>query len=200
MRDQQAGGEEGERHRDERRQPHQRRQWGFVVHVVGGLIASLDDRGVEEVRDARGDDHHDAHREDPYQQLHLDERLVHAEQNERDQRDAGHAVRLEAIGAGADGIAGIVAGAVGDHARIARVVLFDLEDDLHEVRTDVGDLREDAARYAQRRVAGTRRTVTPAAFTVWASVPKYTATIAPMKTQRIRRKRPCVSRYVLQVS
>src|SRR2546428_612305 len=49
-------------------------------------------------------------------------------------------------------------------------------------------------------IAGNPRTVTPAAVTVWASVPKYTATIAPMKTQRIRRKRPCVSRYVLHVS
>jgi hypothetical protein len=36
---------------------------------------------------------------------------------------------------------------------VARVVFLDLEDDLHEVRPDVGDLREDAARDAEGRGA-----------------------------------------------
>ena len=36
---------------------------------------------------------------------------------------------------------------------IARVVFLDVEDDLHQVRPDVGDLGEDAARDAQRRRA-----------------------------------------------
>ena len=75
------------------------------------------------------------------------------EQDEGDQRDAGHAVGLEAVGRRADGVAGVVAGAVGDDARVARVVLLDLEDDLHQVRADVGDLGEDAAGDAQRRGA-----------------------------------------------
>src|SRR5206468_1618389 len=60
------------------------------------------------------------------------------------------AVGLEAVGAGADGVTGVVARAVGDDARVARVVLLDVEHDLHEVRADVGDLREDAARDTQR--------------------------------------------------
>ncbi len=67
----------------------------------------------------------------------------HREQDERDERDAGHAVGLEAVGGGADRVARVVARAVGDDAGVARVVFLDLEDDLHQVGADVGDLRED---------------------------------------------------------
>ena len=79
--------------------------------------------------------------------------LVNGEQDERDERDAGDAVGLEAVGGGADRVARVVAGAVGDDAGVARVVFLDLEDDLHQVGADVGDLREDAAGDAQRRGA-----------------------------------------------
>ena len=75
------------------------------------------------------------------------------EQDERDERDAGDAVGLEAVGGRADRVAGVVAGAVGDDAGVTRVVFLDLEDDLHEVGADVGDLREDAAGDAERRSA-----------------------------------------------
>src|SRR5262252_8559051 len=67
-----------------------------------------------------------------------------------DERGAGDAVRLEPVGARPDRVARVVAGAVGDDAGVPRVVLLDVEDDLHEVRPDVGDLGEDAAGDAQR--------------------------------------------------
>ena len=76
--------------------------------------------------------------------------IADGQQDERDQRDARDAVGLESVGRGSHRVAGVVAGAVRDHARIARIVLLDLEDDLHQVRADVGDLREDAARDAER--------------------------------------------------
>ena len=99
--------------------------------------------------------HHDAHHEDPDQELDLDADAVgrHGEQDEGDERDAGDAVGLEAVGRRADRVAGVVAGAVGDDAGVARVVLLDVEDDLHQVGADVGDLGEDAAGDAQRRGA-----------------------------------------------
>src|SRR5438045_887583 len=50
----------------------------------------------------------------------------------------------------ADRVARVVTRAVGDHARVARVVFLDVEDDLHQVAADVGDLGEDAAGDAQR--------------------------------------------------
>ena len=80
-------------------------------------------------------------------------RVVDREEDEGDERDAGDAVGLEAVGRGADRVAGVVAGAVGDDAGVTRVVFLDLEDDLHEVRADVGDLGEDAARDAESRGA-----------------------------------------------
>jgi len=67
--------------------------------------------------------------------------------------NAGDAVGLESVRARPDRIAGVVADAVRNHARVARVVFLDVEDDLHQVRADVGDLGEDAARDAQRRGA-----------------------------------------------
>ena len=76
--------------------------------------------------------------------------FLHAEKNEGDQRDAGDAVGFEAVGGGPDGVAGIVAGAIGDDAGVAGVVFFDLEDDLHQVGADVGNLGEDAAGDTER--------------------------------------------------
>ena len=73
---------------------------------------------------------------------------------ERDQRHAGHAVGFEAVRRRADRVAGVVAGAVRDHAGVLRVVFGQLEDDLHQVGADVGDLGEDAAadaEHARRR-------------------------------------------------
>ena len=75
------------------------------------------------------------------------------QQDEGDQRDAGDAVGFETVGRGSDGIAGVVARAIGDDAGVAGVVFLDLEDDLHQVGADVGDLGEDAAGHAQRRGA-----------------------------------------------
>ena len=72
------------------------------------------------------------------------------QQDEGNQRDARDAVGLEAVGRGPDRVAGVVARAVRDDARVARVVFLDLEDDLHQVGADVGDLGEDAAGDAQR--------------------------------------------------
>jgi len=57
--------------------------------------------------------------------------------------------RSLAVGRGSDGVACVVAGAIGDDAGVAGVVFLDLEDDLHEVGPDVGDLGKDAAGHAE---------------------------------------------------
>ena len=75
------------------------------------------------------------------------------QQDECDQRYAGDAVGFEAIGAGADRVARVVAGAVRDDTRVARIVFLDLEYDLHQVGADIGDFGEDAARNSQGRGA-----------------------------------------------
>ena len=66
-----------------------------------------------------------------------------AEQHDRDRRDR---VGLEQVGRHAGAVADVVAHVVGDHGRVARVVLGDARLDLaDEVGADVGGLREDAA-------------------------------------------------------
>ncbi len=117
------------------------------------LVQLLGDRLVDEIGDAGHEIHQEAHGEDPDDQAGLDVDVGNGQGDEDDEGDAGHAVGLEAVGGGSDRVAGVVAGAVGDDAGVARVVLLDLEDDLHEVGADVGDLGEDAARDAKGRGA-----------------------------------------------
>ncbi len=67
----------------------------------------------------------------------------HAQQHHRDR---GHCVGLEQVGGHAGAVADVVAHVVGDHRRVARVVLGDAGLDLaDDVGADVGSLREDAA-------------------------------------------------------
>ena len=140
----------GEGDGDDRGDPDERGERRFVIHLVGVAVLGFGDRAVDEVGGGAGDEHDDAHDEDPDEELHLDRGALDAEEDEGDERDAGDAVGFEAVGAGADRVARVVAGAVGDDAGVARVVFLDLEDDLHQVGADVGDLGEDAARDAQR--------------------------------------------------
>ena len=134
-------------------EPHQGGERRLEVHLVGVAEARLGDEAVDEVAERGGDHHHDAHGEDPDQELHLHDGAVHGQQDEGDEGHAGDAVGFEAVGRGADRIARIVAGAIGDDAGVAHVVFLDLEDDLHEVRADIGDLGEDAAGHAEGRGA-----------------------------------------------
>src|SRR6202030_2350692 len=87
---------------------------------------------------------------DPHEQLNLHDRIFHAQQNKSNQRNTGHAVSLKAVSAGTDRIAGIVAGAISDNAGVAGIVFLNFEYDLHQVRTNVRDLGENAAGDAQR--------------------------------------------------
>ena len=143
----------GDHDRNDRSQPHQDRQRRLIVHLVGVQVLRLRDRAVDEVAQRRSDHHHDAHREDPDQQLDLHQFVCDGEEDEGNQCDAGHAVGFKAVGRRSDGVACVVAGAVCDHAGVARVVFLDLEDDLHQVRADIGNLRENSARHAQSRRA-----------------------------------------------
>ena len=113
----------------------------------------MSDCAIQEVRARAGDQHGHAHHEDPYQQLHLRRGTLDRQQNEGDQGHAGDAVGFKAIGAGANGVARVVARAVGDHTGVARIVFLDLEYDLHQVGANVGDLGEDAAGNTQGRGA-----------------------------------------------
>ena len=85
-----------------------------------------------------------------------------------DQGHASYAVGFKAIGAGANRVARIVARAVRNYTRVARIVFLDLEDDLHEVGADVGYLGENAAGDAQGR--GAQAFADREANEAWASI------------------------------
>jgi hypothetical protein len=63
---------------------------------------------------------------------------------------SGDRVGLEQVGGHAGAVADVVADVVGDHGRVARVILRNAGFDLaHQVRADVGALGEDAAAEAR---------------------------------------------------
>ena len=112
-----------------------------------GLVERVDDRVLAapdacEVRpDHRREDRDAAERERVEPQLAG--REGGAEQHHG---DGGDRVGLEQVGGHAGAVADVVAHVVGDHGRVARVVLGDPGLDLaDEVGADVGGLREDAA-------------------------------------------------------
>jgi len=80
-------------------------------------------------------------------------RARRGEEDEGDERLARDAVRLEAVRLGPTESPALspVQSAMTPGLRTS--FLLDLEDDLHEVGADVGDLGEDAARDSQRRRA-----------------------------------------------
>ena len=104
---------------------------------------------VDEVRNPRHEVHQKAHGEDPDDEFRLKRGIFYREGDERNKRDAGHAVGLETVGGRSHRVASVVARAVGDDAGIARIIFFNVKDDLHEVGTDISDLGENAARNPQ---------------------------------------------------
>src|SRR5258708_35763513 len=104
--------------------------------MVGVAVLGFGDEGVDEVGVAAGDEHYNAHHEDPYEQLYLHGGILYRQQDKGDERNARHAIRFEAVSAGTNRIARIVASAVGNDAGIARVVFLDFEDEFHEVVAD----------------------------------------------------------------
>ena len=149
--DQKLGDNKRQDQRNDRRHPDQRGQRRFEVETSGIAILALHDDLVADVGDTGSDDHHDAHDEDPDQQLNLNGGFWNRQQDEADQRDASNTIGFETVSRRANRVAGIVTGTVSDNTRVARIVFLDLEDDLHQVGTDVGNLGEDAAGDTQRR-------------------------------------------------
>ena len=139
--------------------PDQTCQRCFKLHLVCIQALGTRQRFVHKVRHCRSHHHHHAHHKDPHEQLHLqsfvkihritcdqpDTFRIDGQQNERDQRHTGDSVRFKTVRTGADRVSGVIARAVCDHTRISCVIFFYPVHDLHQIRPDVGNLREDSA-------------------------------------------------------
>ncbi len=139
--------------------PDQSHERLFEIELFLALIFGGRNGLIDEIGKPGAEVHEEAHGKNPDDQFALDgffDRAVRAHNGQRDkgdQRNAGNAVGLETVRRGADAVARVVAGTVGDNTGVAGVVFLDLEDDLHEVGADVGDLGEDAAGDAECRCA-----------------------------------------------
>ncbi len=135
----------------DRGDPNQVGQGVLEIELLLAAEQGLAEDVVHEVGNQGREDHEDTHGEDPDDQLAAHDGVVGQGQGqEGDERDARDAVGLEAVRRGADRVTRIVAGAVRDDAGIFGIVFRKVEDDLHEVGTDVGDLGEDTPADSQR--------------------------------------------------
>ena len=153
---QDIAGDKGDDDGDGRGKPDQVRQGLFQIKLFFADIKRGIQAFIDEIGRQRGQDHENPHGEDPD-----DERSCHIgisrqrQGQEGDQGHAGYPVCFKTIRSRPDAVAGIVARAVGDNAGIFRVILGQVKDDLHEVRSDVGNLGEDTA--ADPQSAGAER-------------------------------------------
>jgi hypothetical protein len=148
---QEVAGNEGHGDGDAGGDPDQVGQGMFEVELLLSREQRLASRIVDEVRDQRGDDHQDAHSEDPDDQFAAHGWIGgHGQGQKSDQGYTGDAVGLEAVRRGTDTVTCVVARAIGNDTGVFGVVFRQVENDLHEVRADVGDLGEDATADAQR--------------------------------------------------
>ena len=132
-------GVEGHRDGNEADRRQHRGDRDRLVERVHDRSAAADSR--EPDADHRGDDRDAAEGERVQRKAAGGERG--AEKHDRDRRDR---VGLEQVGGHTGAVADVVADVVGDHRRVARVVLGDAGLDLaDEVGADVGGLRVDAA-------------------------------------------------------
>ncbi len=76
VRNEKPGKEEGKRDGDGGGQPHQRRERLFIVEIVRIAVAGFGNGFVHKIGQRAGHDHHDAHHEDPDQELDLDGRVL----------------------------------------------------------------------------------------------------------------------------
>ena len=131
---------EGERDRDESERREDRRD-------DDRLVERVDDRVLATAEPSEERPDHGRENRDPAdrerEEVELARRELRAEEHHRDRRDG---VRLEQVGGHSGAVADVVTDVVGDHGRVARVVLGDAGLDLSdEVGADVGRLRVDAA-------------------------------------------------------
>ena len=149
------------RHREER-------QRGEHAGGDQALVQSAFDVAGPRAHGERADDRGDDRDRAEHERVERDSRLLVEQQHAQQHHcDRGDRVGLEQVGRHARAVADVVADVVGDHCRVARIVLGDPGLDLaDEVGADVGGLGEDAAaetgedrdqRAAEARVRSARR-------------------------------------------
>jgi len=111
---------------------------GFKVKILFAAELGLSDAFVQEIRNKRGHDHQGPHGEQPDDQRGANNRVgCQRQREERDERNARHAVGFKTVRRRSDGITRVVARAIRDDTGILRIIFGELENDFHQVRADV---------------------------------------------------------------
>ncbi len=143
---QKIAGDEGDDDGNNRGDPDQIGQGMFKVEILLAVKRRFADNIIDKIRSERGQDHEDSHGKNPDDQFAAHFGISGQSQGqEGDQGDAGYAVSFKTVRRGANAVASIVTGTVGNNTGVFGIVFRKMEDDLHQVGADIGDLGEDTA-------------------------------------------------------
>ncbi len=136
--------------------PYQTGQRLFKIQILHLRILGLAHASID-IEGYHGGNHHEnPHDEDPGKQSRLQGR-GYRQDDESNQGHSGNPVGLKAVGGGSYAVTGVISGTVGNNSRVAGIVFFDAENDLHQVGTDVG--------YLGKYTAGNTQGAGPQGFT-----------------------------------
>ncbi len=118
----------------------------FKVKFFLSGKSSFADNVIDKIRNQRGQDHEDSHSKNPDNQFAAHCRISRQSQSqESNQSNAGNTISFKTVGSGANAVTSIVTGTVGDNTGVFGIVFRKMENDFHQVGSDVGNLREDTA-------------------------------------------------------
>ncbi len=116
------------------------------IEFLRRSIEGRSDGAVDEIGNQGCNDHQDTHGKDPDDEGSGHLRICReCESQEGDEGDSGNAVGFEPICSGADAVPCIVTSTIGNDTGILGVIFREVEDNLHEIRSNIGDLGEYAA-------------------------------------------------------
>src|SRR5208337_4158923 len=118
----------------------------FKVKFFLSGKSSFADNVIDKIRNQRGQDHEDSHSKNPDNQLAAHCGISRQSQSqESDQSNACDTISFKTVRRGTNAVTSIVTGTVGNNTGVFGIVFREMKNDFHQVGTDIGDLREDAA-------------------------------------------------------
>src|SRR5664280_1745222 len=122
----------------------------FKVKILLARKSCFADTVIDEIRKKSRQDHEDSHGENPDNQLTAHCGISHqSKSQESDQGDTGNTVCFKTISGRTNAVTRIVARTVGNNTGIFRVIFGKMENDFHQVGTDVGNLGENTTTNTQ---------------------------------------------------
>ncbi len=144
-------GEKSNADGDEGCYPDQVGQRMLKVKIFFTGESAFTDGVIDKIRCERSQNHKNSHGKNPDDKFtaHIGV-FCQSKRQKSNQRNARYTISFKAIRGGANAVAGIVTGAIGDDTGVFGVVFRKMKHDFHQVGTNVGDFGEDTTADTKR--------------------------------------------------